>query len=109
MVPARIRGKSRGACPAPDRGGGRPQGVAARRFSDMTAFGKILIFLNLVFALLTGGLIGMVYLTRTNWYTAYQAAVAGATAQKTSYDQLLADEMGQVRAKEDQVKKAEAK
>jgi septal ring factor EnvC (AmiA/AmiB activator) len=73
----------------------------------MTAFGKVLVFLNLVFALLTGGLIGMAFLTRTNWYNAYQAADAAAKAQHASYQQLLADEQGQVRAKEQQVKDVE--
>lgn len=73
----------------------------------MTAFGKILVFLNLVFALVTGGLIGMVYLTRTNWYAAYQTATADAGAQKAAYDQWLLDEMGQVTAKERDVKKAQ--
>src|SRR4051812_300787 len=57
----------------------------------MTAFGKILIFLNLVFALLVGGLIGMVYLTRTNWKVAYDKLQAGATAAHASYEQILND------------------
>jgi len=33
----------------------------------MTIVGKILVFLNLVFSLVVGGLVLMVYLTRTNW------------------------------------------
>jgi myosin heavy subunit len=37
----------------------------------MTVFGKILVFVNLVFSLLTAGLIVMVYTTRINWYDAY--------------------------------------
>jgi len=73
----------------------------------MTAFGKILVFLNLVFALVTGGLIGMVYLTRTNWYAAYQTAVADAGAQKAAYEQWLQDELAQVARKEADVKKAQ--
>ena len=55
----------------------------------MAAFGKILIILNLVFALLTGGLIGMVYLTRTNWKAAFDKVQAGAAAADASYKQLL--------------------
>ncbi len=73
----------------------------------MTAFGKILTFLNLVFALLTAGLIGMVYLTRTNWYQAYNQVQSASRAADASYKQLLQAEMDQVRAKEQQVKKAE--
>ena len=45
----------------------------------MTVLGKILVFVNLVFSLLTAGLIVMVYTTRINWYKAYndqKAAVA---------------------------------
>src|SRR5205823_6552062 len=37
----------------------------------MTVLGKILVFVNLVFSLLTAGLIVMVYTTRINWYKAY--------------------------------------
>jgi hypothetical protein len=72
----------------------------------MTAFGKILAFLNLIFAVLTGGLIGMVYLTRTNWQQAYTAVQSKAAAAAVSYQQLLSEEMAQVRAKEIQTQKA---
>lgn len=65
----------------------------------MTAFGKILAFLNLVFAVLTGGLIGMVYLTRTNWNQAYTAVQGKAAAAAASYQQMLSEEMEQVRRK----------
>jgi hypothetical protein len=45
----------------------------------MTVLGKILVFVNLVFSLLTAGLIVMVYTTRINWHKAYtdQAAAVG--------------------------------
>ncbi len=46
----------------------------------MTALGKILVFFNLLLAMVTGGLIVQVYLTRTNWKTAYDARVVEATA-----------------------------
>ncbi|MBX7103622.1 MAG: hypothetical protein K1X57_06050 [Gemmataceae bacterium] len=72
----------------------------------MTAFGKILAFLNLIFAVLTGGLIGMVYLTRTNWQQAYTAVQNKAQAANVAYQQLLADEMSQVRAKDQQAQAA---
>ncbi|MFL5330353.1 MAG: hypothetical protein ACJ8C4_15740 [Gemmataceae bacterium] len=57
----------------------------------MTAFGKILIFLNLVFAMVTAGLIGMVYLTRTNWKSSFDRVQAAAQAADASYKQLLSD------------------
>jgi hypothetical protein len=79
---------------------GRPEDDA------MTAFGKILAFLNLIFALLTAGLIGMVYLTRTNWHQAYTQIQAQSVAADASYKQLLQAEMDQVRAKEILVKQA---
>ena len=59
----------------------------------MTAFGKILVFLNLVFALLTGGLIGMVYLTRTNWKDAYDKMQAAVESTSKDYQQMLAEEV----------------
>jgi hypothetical protein len=49
----------------------------------MTAFGKILVFVNLVFSLVTAALIVMAYTTRINWKDAYgqeKAAEAAATA-----------------------------
>jgi cell division protein FtsL len=42
----------------------------------MTVLGKILVIVNLVFSLVTGFLIVMVYATRTNWHTAYAKVVA---------------------------------
>ena len=50
----------------------------------MTVLGKILVFINLVFSLLTGGLIVMVFLTRAQWNDAFAkqaAAYKVATAQ----------------------------
>jgi hypothetical protein len=57
----------------------------------MTVFGKILVFVNLVFSLLTAGLIVMVYTTRVNWNAAFTAqakaiAVARADAQSAETD-----------------------
>src|SRR3954452_22279241 len=57
-------GSGRGHDPA------RRPTVAAGR-SAMTVIGKILVFVYLVFSLLTAGLIVMVYTTRTNWFKAY--------------------------------------
>jgi hypothetical protein len=42
----------------------------------MTIVGKILVFVNLIFSLVVGGLVMMVYLTRTNWEFAYNQQVA---------------------------------
>jgi hypothetical protein len=42
----------------------------------MTVIGKILVFVNLVFSLITAGLIVMVYTTRINWYDAYTKQTA---------------------------------
>jgi hypothetical protein len=75
----------------------------------MTAFGKILAFLNLIFAVLTAGLIGMVYLTRTNWHQAYTQIQAQAVAADASYKQLLQTEMNEARAKEQQARDANSK
>ena len=52
----------------------------------MTIVGKILVFLNLVFSLVVGGLVLMVYLTRTNWEDAYlkkEAQYKAAEADRT--------------------------
>jgi peptidoglycan hydrolase CwlO-like protein len=46
----------------------------------MTVLGKILVFVNLVFSLLTAGLIVMVYTTRTNWNYAYRDLSSKYTA-----------------------------
>src|SRR2546423_12368454 len=40
----------------------------------MTALGKTLVFFVLLFSLVTGGMIVVVFLTRTNWKAAYQSA-----------------------------------
>lgn len=50
----------------------------------MTALGKILVFFNLLFALVTGGLVVQVYLTSTNWRVAHDAAVADAKAAQAA-------------------------
>src|SRR5262245_28325828 len=38
----------------------------------MTVLGKVLVFVNLVFALVTAGLITMVFIARTNWRVGYE-------------------------------------
>jgi myosin heavy subunit len=61
----------------------------------MTVLGKILVFVNLVFSLLTAGLIVMVYTTRVNWNEAYKkqtaaVAVARGDAQAAEADKKAA-------------------
>jgi len=50
----------------------------------MTIFGKILVFLNLVFALIVGGLLMVDFMHRTNWQD-------GFTKQKALLDVVVAD------------------
>jgi prefoldin subunit 5 len=60
----------------------------------MTALGKTLVFFNLLFALVTGGLIVQVFLTRTNWKIGFEAAVADRNAAQAvaKSEKVLADQ-----------------
>jgi hypothetical protein len=51
----------------------------------MTAFGKLLVFLNLLFSVVTGALIVVVFTTRANWKAAYTEAAAQAKAAEAAY------------------------
>jgi len=51
----------------------------------MTAFGKLLVFLNLLFSVVTGALIVVVFTTRANWKAAYQDAANQARTAETAY------------------------
>jgi hypothetical protein len=51
----------------------------------MTVFGKILVFLNLLFSVVTGALIVFVFTTRSNWVTAYADAKGKAEAAEAAY------------------------
>jgi len=51
----------------------------------MTVFGKILVFLNLLFSVVTGALIVFVFTTRSNWVAAYNDAKAKAEAAEVAY------------------------
>jgi len=62
----------------------------------MTVLGKILVFVNLVFSLVTAGLIVMVYTTRTNWNDAF-------TKLNTQFTALAASARADVKAAEDKV------
>ena len=51
----------------------------------MTVFGKILVFLNLLFSIATGALIVFVFTTRANWVTAYNDVKVRADAAEARY------------------------
>jgi hypothetical protein len=67
----------------------------------MTVIGKILVFVNLVFSLLTAGLIVMVYTTRINWYDAY-------TKQKAATDVVRRDMTTAEEAQREELKRRDA-
>src|SRR5437868_5245597 len=67
----------------------------------MTVIGKILVFVNLVFSLITAGLIVMVYTTRTNWADAYNKQTA---ALKVVRDDLSAAQA----ARDEEIKRKDA-
>jgi hypothetical protein len=61
----------------------------------MTAVGKILVFVNLLFSLVVGGLVTMVYVARTQWsedfkklQTTYQIATASEEATRAEKDKI---------------------
>lgn len=51
----------------------------------MTVFGKILVFMNLLFSVATGALIVFVFSTRANWVGAYNHSRAQAEAAEKAY------------------------
>jgi cell shape-determining protein MreC len=53
----------------------------------MTVFGKILVFLNLLFSVVTGALIVFVFTTRSNWVAAYNDAKAKAESAEVAFRQ----------------------
>ena len=67
----------------------------------MTVFGKILVFVNLVFSFVTAGLIVMAYQTRINWKQAYTDQKAAATAAEANVATVKANA-------EDEVKRRDA-
>src|SRR5581483_11149263 len=67
------------------RGAGRWDRTGTGRGFDMTTLGKILVFANLAFSVVTSGLIIMVYAKRTDWKTAYDKVSNNVTvAQKNA-------------------------
>jgi len=51
----------------------------------MTLFGKLLVFLNLVFSVVTGALIVFVFTTRANWVAAYKDAEVKAKTAEAAF------------------------
>jgi len=51
----------------------------------MTAVGKILVFLNLLFSVATAGLIAMVFTTRASWKTEYDKVKSVALVAEAAY------------------------
>ena len=67
----------------------------------MTVLGKILVFVNLVFSLMTAGLIVMVYTSRVNWSAAYSTQSKAMAVARADAETATAD-------KNDAIKKADA-
>jgi regulator of replication initiation timing len=81
----------------------------------MTAVGKILAIINLLFSLAVGALVIMVFITRTHWVDEfkklegrYQIALASEQTYKTENEKVLKDRDAQVAQAKDQVKKLQA-
>lgn len=81
----------------------------------MTAVGKILVIINLLFSLAVGYLVTVVYVTRTQWVkgyndlkASYQIAQASEATYKQENDKVVKDRDTRVAAAEAQVKKLEA-
>ncbi|HKB04837.1 MAG TPA: hypothetical protein VKD90_21620 [Gemmataceae bacterium] len=66
----------------------------------MTIFGKLLVFLNLVFSIATGALIVFVFTTRANWVAAYKDAEAKVKTAEAAYKQEKNAHDNDVRQKE---------
>jgi hypothetical protein len=66
----------------------------------MTAFGKLLVFMNLVFSVVTGALIVFVFSTRANWVTAHNHAAAQAKAAEAAFKTERASHENDLKQKE---------
>src|SRR5438874_894353 len=70
----------------------------------MTVFGKLLVFMNLVFAVVTGALIIFVFTTRASWHTAYVDAKQKAEAAEAAYKVERASHENDVKQKDSEIK-----
>jgi len=59
----------------------------------MTAVGKVLVFVVLVFALVDGGMVMVVFMTRANWEDAYKDAVEKFEVVKRDRDQTASENL----------------
>jgi hypothetical protein len=81
----------------------------------MTVVGKILVFVNLLFTLIVGSLVTMVYVTRTHWVESFNAAnsqlqIAAASEQtyKKEVEKAQAERDAKIAEKDAELKKAVA-
>jgi hypothetical protein len=81
----------------------------------MTAVGKILVILNLLFSLAVGGFLAMDFATRANWREGfekanaqYQIAQASEASYKAENEKVIKDRDAQVALVKDQLKKVQA-
>src|ERR1700733_14376876 len=81
-IPAAFGGTTGGSLGVAGR---RIRRTGPRRRIPMTVFGKILVFMNLLFSVVTGALIVFVFTTRANWVAAYGDAKAKAEANEKVY------------------------
>jgi hypothetical protein len=66
----------------------------------MTAFGKLLIFMNLIFSVVTGALIVFVFTTRANWVSAYNDAKGKAELAEKAYKSELTSHQNDLKQKD---------
>lgn len=75
----------------------------------MTTLGKILVFVNLAFSFITGALIIMVFVTRTNWKAGYDKLSGNLAAVREENNRLTADNKKLLNEKDAAVQAVEAK
>jgi hypothetical protein len=73
----------------------------------MTVLGKILVFVNLVFSLVTAALIVMVYTNRVNWKQAYTDQKAAFTVADANVQTVLAEKKAEIDARDARFKTLE--
>jgi hypothetical protein len=74
----------------------------------MTVVGKILVFVNLIFSVITAGLIVMVYTTRVNWYKAYNDQKAAAQVAQQNVAVVEANSNDEVKKRDAQYQQLKA-
>lgn len=74
----------------------------------MTVFGKLLVFMNLVFAVATGALIVFVFTNRANWQTAFEDAKKKAEAAEVAYNNEKASHENDLKQKDQDAKSLQA-